>query len=71
MDYFFDYFVFTYPGALFLILFGVYFIRRVLNNKSEEYDYIRISAIWQGIAGSIGLILAGVLIIYFKLKGKM
>ena len=71
MDYIFDYFVFTYPGAFFMILFGIWFIRRINNNKSEEYDYIRISAVWQGMAGSIMLIIAGLLIIYFKIKGKM
>jgi hypothetical protein len=71
MDLLFDYFIFTYPGALFLILFGIYYYRRVLNDKREEYDYIRISAIWQGIGGSIMLIIAGILIFYFKIKGEM
>lgn len=54
-----------------MILFGIWFIRRINNNKSEEYDYIRISAVWQGMAGSIMLIIAGLLIIYFKIKGKI
>jgi hypothetical protein len=71
MNYFFDNFIYTYPGGIFMILFGIWFIRRINNNKSEEYDYIRISAIWQGIGGSIMLIIAGILIIYFKIMGKI
>lgn len=63
-------YIMTFTGGICLIVFGVYNLRKIINNKEEKSSYIKVSAIFNGIFGSIGFIFCGLGIIYCKMTGK-
>jgi len=55
----------SYWGALFFALFGIYFIRTAVKERTITSNNLR------GWAGGIALIVGGLLILIFKLTGKI
>jgi hypothetical protein len=51
----------------------MYFLKKIVKKDKEkkEWSYIWVGAYLQGIGASIGAIILGLLLIYFKIKGKM
>lgn len=69
----FDYITQSYIAAFLYILLGIYFLNKIVKKDKEkkEWSYIGVRAYLQGIGASIGAIILGLLLIYFKLKGKI
>lgn len=59
-----DFLAQSYWGGLFFTLFGIYFIRNAVKEKTITSNNLR------GWAAGIGGVVGGLLIIYFKLTGK-
>lgn len=60
----------TYYFAIFAIVFGVWKLNDTINNTPRYMDSA-LQPFIRGIAGSIGAIILGIIIIYFKIKGKL
>jgi putative Mn2+ efflux pump MntP len=69
----FEYITQSYIAAILYIILGIYFLKKIVKKDKEktEWSYIGVRAYLQGIGASIGAIILGLLLIYFKLKGKM
>lgn len=71
MNFFIDYILLNYPGALFSLFLGYTILKKQINDKKEDYNYFEFGVFVKGIGASIGLIIFGLLIIYFKIRGKI
>jgi hypothetical protein len=56
------------PGAFIWLLFGAWNLRDTLKNTNRGDTISPLQPFLSGIIGGIGLILAGVLVIIFKIK---
>jgi len=55
----------SYWGGVFFLFFGIYFIRNAVKERTLTSNYLR------GWAAGIGGVIGGLLIIIFKLTGKI
>lgn len=60
----------TYYFAIFAIVFGIWELNDTINN-TPRYKDSALQPFIRGIAAGIGSIILGVIIIYFKIKGKL
>jgi len=70
MKFLFDSIILTYPGAIFIFFFGLYNLKKTLNDQDEKYSYIRASSILNGVIFSIGCIVFGILVFLLKIMNK-
>jgi putative Mn2+ efflux pump MntP len=69
MDYFFDYFLFNWLGGIIFTIIGVWQLFDTIKNTQHETNSV-LQPFVNGLFFSIGLIVFGVIIIYFKITGK-
>ena len=70
----FETILYSYPAALFFIYLGYRINKRTIkevNKERTEYLYGFGDSILKGFASGIGLIVFGLLVIVFKLQGKI
>ena len=60
----------TYYFAIFAIVFGIWELNDTINN-TPRYKDSALQPFIRGIAAGIGSVVLGVIIIYFKIKGKL
>lgn len=60
----------TYYFAIAAIIFGLWKLRDTIKNTPRNTD-LSLQPFFSGIVGSIGFIVLGIIIIYFKIKGKL
>lgn len=60
----------TYYFAIAAIIFGIWKLRDTIKN-TPRYTDSALQPFMSGIAGSIGSIVLGITIIYFKIKSKL
>ena len=62
--------MFNYIFAVISIIFGLWKLRDTIKNTSRDSD-LSLQPFLSGIFGSIGCIVLGIIIIYFKITGKL
>lgn len=59
----------TYYFAIAAIVFGIWKLRDTIKNTPRFTD-LSLQPFFSGIVGSIGFVVLGIIIIYYKIKGK-
>lgn len=61
----------TYYFAIAAIIFGVWKLRDTIKNTPVNTPNSSLQPFMSGIAAGIGSVILGVIIIYFKIRGKL